>query len=887
LQISRNRIARAMALAFLVLTIAVTLVALPVANAHTPPWDIPTWCYVNANNNPIGVGQSVVIVFWLNQYPFTRSGAYGDAWTFYLDITAPDGTKETQGPITSDPVGSAWINYVPSQAGKYEFVARFPGATITGLPLYPGKSLDPNAPNAVSGAAYINDTMQPSTSDPFYLTVQEEPISPWPEAPLPTEYWARPVNIMNRNWNGLLANWLSGAAQNYPLGASGGCTTGYSYAPGPDSAHILWAVPYTYGGVMDARFGDMGFQQSHYDGISFNPPIVLDGKLYVNQQWQPKEGWYCLDLYTGETLYYHNTTGPVNYALRSDASGALLQEWLSFGQILDYESPNEHGGRPYLWSTYGPGMPTGSPSSGGQRWPNNNETWMMFDAWTGDWILNMANVSTAGTNVYGKDGSILYYNVGTSMYGTRNSGGAQRLTVWNSTHAAEMNYADPNSEYPMRNYYWCWRPFLNMTMDGSLGFSVNVTISPAVSGSIYAVRQDEFIIGGTSGTNNEDGVKPGNLWCLSLKPGQEGTLLWNKTYTPPSSAGNLTMSAPTVDPEDGMFFFSETKTRTRWGYSLDTMQQVWKSEPESSFNYYGMGFTIYDGKLISTGSGMTGPENIIAYDAKTGDVVWKYVPANIGFESPYGTYPIRVSCITADGKIYTYSSEHSPTMPLWRGSMIRCINASDGAELWTINNWGSAVAADNMLVSLNYYDMQLYCFGKGPSATTVTASPEIQTIGNSVMIKGTVTDNSPGPNSKAGTPAISDDSMTAWMEYLWHQQAMPTNATGVPVTLDAVDPNGNFVHIGTVTSDASGMFKKMWTPEIPGEYTVIATFEGSKSYYASYAETAIGVSEAPASTSSATQTTIQESPMLTYVLAAVVALIVIVIAIGVLMLRRK
>jgi len=33
----------------------------------------------------------------------------------------------------------------------------------------------------------------------------------------------------------------------------------------------------------------------------------------------------------------------------------------------------------------------------------------------------------------------------------------------------------------------------------------------------------------------------------------------------------------------------------------------------------------------------------------------------------------------------------------------------------------------------------------------------------------------------------------------------------------------------------------MWTQEIEGKYTIIATFEGSKAYYASYAETSIGV----------------------------------------------
>jgi hypothetical protein len=65
------------------------------------------------------------------------------------------------------------------------------------------------------------------------------------------------------------------------------------------------------------------------------------------------------------------------------------------------------------------------------------------------------------------------------------------------------------------------------------------------------------------------------------------------------------------------------------------------------------------------------------------------------------------------------------------------------------------------------------------------------------------------------------------------------------VKLVAVGPNGNVIDIGTVTSDSDGMFKKIWTPSSEGEYTVYATFDGSDSYYSSYAGTALGVTKAP------------------------------------------
>jgi hypothetical protein len=87
--------------------------------------------------------------------------------------------------------------------------------------------------------------------------------------------------------------------------------------------------------------------------------------------------------------------------------------------------------------------------------------------------------------------------------------------------------------------------------------------------------------------------------------------------------------------------------------------------------------------------------------------------------------------------------------------------------------------------------------------------------------------------------------MSEWMEYLYMQQSCPQMSNGVEVKLETLDPNNNFYEIGTVTSDASGMFKLIWEPPVPGEYTIIATFAGSESYYSSYAETAIGVTEAP------------------------------------------
>ena len=306
LKVSKGKVAVTLLLA---LTIAVTFVALPVATAHDPALTIPTFSYVAVTNPIIGVNQQVIIVFWLNAVPPTAVGGDGDIWTFTVEVTKPDNDTETLGPFASDTVGGAYAAYTPTQVGTYTIVAKFAEHTITGTPVPPG-----GYPHG--GGDYIGDTYSASTSDPITLIVQEEAIQPWPESPLPTQYWIRPINQANRDWYVLAGNWLAAPFQKT------GSTTRFGYGTGPESAHVMWATPMWAGGLMDARFGDIGFATGHYEGTDFLPPIILDGKIYYNVVSLPIEGWNCLDLYTGEQLYYHNTTGPV-IGVDSGSSGSI------------------------------------------------------------------------------------------------------------------------------------------------------------------------------------------------------------------------------------------------------------------------------------------------------------------------------------------------------------------------------------------------------------------------------------------------------------------------------------------------------------------------------------------------------------------------------------
>ncbi len=240
----------------------------------------------------------------------------------------------------------------------------------------------------------------------------------------------------------------------------------------------------------------------------------------------------------------------------------------------------------------------------------------------------------------------------------------------------------------------------------------------------------------------------------------------------------------------------------------------------------------------------------------------------------------------ADGKVYAATGEHSPNDPLYRGERLHVINATTGQGIWSIQGWWCDFAiADGQYTAFNGYDGRVYSFGRGPSAMSTTTSPKVSLTSSSVLIEGTVTDISAGlsqteqaarfPN---GVPAVSDESMTPWMEYVYMNQPRPTNATGVKVTIDVIDANGNYRNIGETTSDANGCFSYEWQPNIAGKYTVISTFAGSQSYWPSHAETAFAVDEsAPTATA---QPQVTQSPTDMYILGATIAIIIAIAIVG-------
>jgi hypothetical protein len=545
----------------------------------------------------------------------------------------------------------------------------------------------------------------------------------------------------------------------------------------------------------------------------------------------------------------------------------------------------------------------------------------MLDADNGNWIMTLVNVP-GGTTITDQDGSIIRYN-----YNSRTGA----LLAWNTSQAI------PPSG-PTGTGQQIWKPRLGATIDARndtswtevgprlstysfygierlewdeidilprSGYTMNLTIQTGLLG-IDRVVQDEnrvpkIIFGfdiappiATGGLSEhtqtfritairiDEGVAPfspypDRTFTQNTNLGYGATVLYDKNYTNPLPGTALSLG--TVSYEDDIFTVTTKETMQMFGYRLSTGEYLWgPTEPQDVWDMYGIDERIAYGKLYTLGYGGI----LYCYDVATGTKLWEYTASGIGYESPYGNYPLEFGAI-ADGKIYIYSNEHSPTKPLWRGSYIRCIDANTGDEIWKLLDFNEGMAlADGYIVSGDAYNNLIYGIGKGPSATTITGPDTSVPHGTPVVLKGTVMDVSPGTNDPIvkghfpnGVPAISDKDQSAWMEFVYLQQSCPV-AEGVEVTLDTIDPNGNFIHIGTVTSDMSGMFSHMWTPDIEGKYTIIATFEGSESYASSYAETAIGVGP-PVSPGGPIEPEEPVAPLITTELAIILAIVVVAV----------
>ena len=383
-----------------------------------------TYAFIAVNPNPVGVNQQVNVVFWLSEPPTTAAQSFGDRFTnFTVTITKPDGTIEQKGPYRSDDLSSAYFGYTPTLIGNYTFTFKCGGEYF----------------------ADIDTTYLPSTAS-YQLTVQKDPVSDASlyHAATPDNYWTRPVNGMNYGWSSVAGNWLMAAYDSTSRSFDAGCAYD-PYTSAPNSAHVLWTQQMTFGGLIGGGYGT----SAYFSGLSyeeyFKPPVIIGGRIYYNT------------IIAGDAHYVANFSSITAVDLATGKSlFTIPNATLSFGQIFNYDSPNEAGARAYLWD-----------ASGGS-------TWRLFDAWTGAWLLTYSNVPTGGTTTLADDGSIIIYKVARNA-----TSGTFQLTKWNSTQVIPHPFISAtNDEWTWslyNNYGQVLNSIGNTTVRGNDGVSRNLS----------------------------------------------------------------------------------------------------------------------------------------------------------------------------------------------------------------------------------------------------------------------------------------------------------------------------------------------------------------------------------------------------------------------------
>ena len=806
--------------------------SIPLPPNVTPDSTLETIAHLSFNPDPVGVGQPVTFFMWLSP-PVHASRYFSD---FTLVITNPDGTQKTMSTKTYRADTTGWLTFTPDTVGTWQIKFEFPGGyfppgnyTVAG-----GGALGSQVASFTQSIYY-----KPSQDGPFNFTVQEEPVPSRPDSPLPTDYWERPVEPENREWWSILGYYPStGVVGNPGDGVWPKDTNRYMsnywyipYVQAPNSAHVVWKQEFAMGGLMGGVLG-----RNSWIGLRGGlPSIIYAGRCYQTVS-KSVNGvatnfWTCYDLRTGKV--YWEQTGLTQIP-------TMVTYNTGYGDVPG--SQPQWGRRVYL--TY----------VGGGRLID-------YDPYTGA-VVSGRNVSIAPLTTGTLYANLEFpYFLSVQDLGAASAPDRYRLINWTVYGDYTMNMAMVNYRLQVMNNISWPRSSLGTLVDYEAGVAVstqsqnNAAMGASIDANITAVD----LYTGKVLWNAMAGV-PFNAWPTSV-----------------ADHGKLALRF-----EDGRFYC----------WDIRTGQKLWTSEystwPWGVFGAYDIG--SYGGNII-----FPQYDGVAAYDWDTGKVSWLYQAKEAyPYDSPYqDSYSFFCAQpLSADGKIYSVNSEHTPTQPLTRGWRLHCINATTGEGIWSIPFFIEAgpganpcAVADGYLVGQNGFDGITYCFGKGKSQTTVTVpSVEVQ-VGQKFTITGTVLDMSP---AQSGTAAISDESMDAWMEYLHMQRQKPINATGVPVTLTAIDPNHNLINIGTATSDTNGVYGYTWMPEVSGLYQIVASFKGSESYGSSTASTYLTAIDTPPS--STEQPLNAPSMTEVYFLPAVAAIIIAIAVVGALiliMLRKR
>ena len=293
----------------------------------------------------------------------------------------------------------------------------------------------------------------------------------------------------------------------------------------------------------------------------------------------------------------------------------------------------------------------------------------------------------------------------------------------------------------------------------------------------------------------------------------DGTILWRRV-------GALGCYEFTVDSEKNLVWIAQgshikcydaTTGEKKWWFLNPTFAEAGQHTAYDGENVY---HTFWDGTTY-------------ALNAETGEVVWG--PVNV--EGFYACSGVPLVSGESDAVYLSLKAIRGWKSQETDPGKVIALDRNTGEVIWELDGWRdggwftgtSAVLADGRLYVREGYSNNLFCFGAGPTKTTLELSTSQFKVGDTVLISGQVLDQSP---ASPDAPVANE-----------------------PVTIFYVPlDEAEIKDIATVTTGYAGDYYTEWTvpDNIEGKFSVVASFAGSDSYELSAGQVNIMIGPAAA-----------------------------------------
>ncbi len=598
----------------------------------------------------------------------------------------------------------------------------------------------------------------------------------------------------------------------------------WTFNPGTEDGYFCIGPAVAYGMVyelnkdghlyaLDVNTGDLVWQYAGPGTLIFpGNPVVADGKIYATTGQtasytgqQSESEFVCLDAYTGELIWKL----PIEaFAPRESVAIAYGNLYLIPGDVttaVDTESGEEYATFNQVWAIGTNSWPMwrhdSAHSAVGQSGPTNL---------TLRWKFSTAGAVVSSPSI--KDGRIYFGSHDKNIYCLS----AQTGTFIWKFQTGDRIKSSPAVVYgrvyvgPDDGNVYCLdasNGSLIWTRNAGGPIQVNFGAAPALRSSPIVVEGRVYV--GSLDTNvycldTDDGtviwtyetggyitsspaVVDDAVYIVSQEPNSgalyklnaiDGSFIWKREipYEVVLTGGTDMHASPTVG--DGLVFAS-SNVKEYYGINMMAGNIEWTYRTSGVGEFIVCSPVYKDGNLF-----LVDHYSIVCVDAKNGHAIW----------STYLGEELYVSPSYADGKVYVVTDQRS----------VYVLNATDGSKLSGFktgsNSWSSPTLGEGKLYAGNN-DWNVYCLADSPAKTSA--------------LKIELTDHQVGV----------DESVTVTGSL---SPAIPNALVSVYFT----KPDNSVTDILTTTS-SGGSFNLTYTPEVAGNWTIVAEWTSDSSLYSS------------------------------------------------------